>query len=322
MTTTTTRVYRLDEGKNGSPMSRNAAQTHPAEVIMAHRRLLEDSRAQHRYIDVDGRNVHIIELGQGPPLVLLHGTSTSAVLFHPLLERLDGVRAIAIDRPGLGLSDPLDLPRERFADAAVRWLDRLLDALSLDNTALAGNSMGGTWALWYALAHPDRIRRLVLLGAAPLLPATRVPIPLRVMAAPKLGELIQRLMPSTPKTVVQMMDFMGENDTIADYPDQINALVAGGNDPIAAKANLAELRAIAGPFGFRRRLRVPADELRRLSHPTLLVWGEHDPVGGANVAQAIARLIPDAHLELLPAGHGPWLGHPDTTADLIASFIR
>lgn len=256
--------------------------------------------------------------------MLLHGTNTSALLLHPLLERLDGVRAIAVDRPGLGLiiSDPVDVPRERFANAAVQWLNGLLDALRLDKTALVGNSMGGTWGLWYALAHPDRIRQLVLLGAAPLLPATRVPTPLRVMAAPKVGEFLQRLMPSTSKTVVQMMGFMGEKETIADYPDQVNALVAGGNDPVASRANLAELRAVAGPFGFRRRLRLHADELRRLPVPTLLVWGGHDPMGGAKVAQATADLIPDARLELLPAGHGPWLGHPDRTADLIASFVR
>lgn len=309
-------------GQEDSPVSWNAATARPGEVMTAHRTVLDGSRAQHRYIDVDGRQVHVIEHGQGPPLVLLHGTNTSALLLHPLLERLEGVRAIAIDRPGLGLSDPLDVPRERFADAAVQWLDGLLDALRLDKTALAGSSMGGTWALWYALANPDRIRRLVLLGAAPLLPETRVPAPLRVMATPKVGELLQHLTPSTPKTVVQMMGFMGEKETIADYPDQIDALVAAGNDPVASKTNLAELRAVAGPFGFRRRLRLHADELRRLSVPTLLVWGEHDPVGGANVAQAIADLIPDARLELLPAGHGPWLGHPHRTADLIARFIR
>jgi pimeloyl-ACP methyl ester carboxylesterase len=303
-------------------MSWNAATAHPDEVMAAHRTVLDRSRAQHRYIDVDGRQVHVIEIGEGPPLVLLHGTNTSALLLEPLLERLQGVRAIAIDRPGLGLSDPLDVPRERFADAAVQWLDGLLDALRLDKTALAGNSMGGTWALWYALANPDRIRRLVLLGAAPLLPETRVPAPLRVMATPKVGEFVQRLMPSTPKTVVQMMGFMGEKETIADYPDQVDALVAAGNDPVASKANLAELRAVAGPFGFRRRLRLHADELGRLSVPTLLVWGKHDPVGGAKVAQAIAELIPEARLELLPAGHGPWLGHADRTANLVARFMR
>jgi pimeloyl-ACP methyl ester carboxylesterase len=303
-------------------MSWNAAHAHPGEVVAAHRKVLDDSPAQDRYIDVGGRQVHVIERGEGPPLVLLHGTNTSALLFHPLLERLDRIRAIAVDRPGLGLSDPVDLPRKRFRDAAVEWLDRLLDALELGETALLGNSMGGTWTLWHALAHPDRIRRLVLVGAAPLLPGTRVPAPLRVMATPKVGELLQRAVPSSPKMIVQMMGLMGERETIVDYPEQIDALAAAGNDLLASKVNLAELRAVAGSFGFRRRLRLQADELGRLSAPTLLVRGEHDPVGGTDVARATTDLIPDAHLELLPAGHGPWLGHADRIADLIASFAR
>src|SRR6266508_3330436 len=104
--------------------------------------------------------------------------------------------------------------RERGASrstgrASVEWLDGVLDALGLDATALAGNSMGGTWALWYALARPERVRRLVLLGAAPLLPGTRVPPPLRVMATPKIGELLQRMMKPSPKMVVRMMSSMG-----------------------------------------------------------------------------------------------------------------
>jgi len=91
---------------------------------------------------------------------------------------------------------------------------------------------------------------------------------------------------------------------------------------VASRVNLAELRAVLSPFGYRRELRLRPDELGRLTMPTLLVWGEHDPVGGAKVAQAAADRIPGAHLELLPAGHGPWLGHPDRTVDMVANFIR
>src|SRR6266508_2637254 len=170
---------------------------HPDEVVAVHERILAVSPAQGRDIKVGaGRRVHVIEAGEGPPVVLLHGSSTSSLLLLPLLERLKGLRGIVVDRPGFGLSDPADAPRERFRRAAVEWLDGVLDALGLDATALAGNSMGGTWALWYALARPERVRRLVLLGAAPLLPGTRVPPPLRVMATPKIGELLQRMKPN------------------------------------------------------------------------------------------------------------------------------
>ena len=131
-----------------------------------------------------GRRVHVIEAGEGPPVVFLHGSSTSSLSLLPVLERLEGVRAIAVDRPGFGLSEPVRVPRERFRDAAVEFLDEVLDELGLQTSAFAGNSMGGTWAVWYALARPERVRRLVLLGSAPLLPGTRPPVPLRVTAAP------------------------------------------------------------------------------------------------------------------------------------------
>jgi pimeloyl-ACP methyl ester carboxylesterase len=210
----------------------------------------------------------------------------------------------------------------RFRDAAVEFLDEALDELELDTLALAGNSMGGTWALWYALARPDRVRQLVLLGAAPLLPGTRVPPPLRVMATSVVGELLERLTKPSPKLVVRMMTSMGEKDTIINYPDQIEALVAAGNDPVVSEVNLAELRAAISPFGFRRPLRVQPDELRQLTVPTLLVWGDHDPIGAVKVAEATANLLPNAQLEVLPAGHGPWLGNPDRTAELVSSFVR
>ncbi|MDQ3641753.1 MAG: alpha/beta hydrolase [Actinomycetota bacterium] len=238
------------------------------------------------------------------------------------MERLEGLRAIAVDRPGFGLSDDVGVPRKSFREAAVEFVDNVLDELGLDGAALAGNSMGGTWALWYALARPNRVRQLVLLGAAPLLPGTRIPLPLRLMAMPVVGELLQRVTTPSPKMVVRMMTSMGEKDTIVNYPEQIEALVAAGNDPFAAAVNFAELRAAISLFGFRRALRVQPDELRQLTVPTLLVWGDHDPVGAVKIAKTTAKLIPNAQLELLAAGHGPWLGNPDRTAGLVSTFVH
>jgi pimeloyl-ACP methyl ester carboxylesterase len=59
-----------------------------------------------------------------------------------------------------------------------------------------------------------------------------------------------------------------------------------------------------------------------LTVPTLLIWDEHDPLGGAEVAHAAAATIPDAQLELLPAGYGPWLRHPERVARAISDFVR
>jgi pimeloyl-ACP methyl ester carboxylesterase len=301
----------------------NGSTTHSDEVGAIYRRVLEKASVRARFVEVGaGRQVHVLEAGDGPPAVFLHGGSTNALSDLLVLERLNGVRGIAVDRPGCGLSDPAELPSERYREAVVGCVEEILDALGLAETSLVGASMGGTWALWYALARPERVRRLALLGAAPLLPGTRVPPPLRVMATPVMGELLQRVVKPSPKTVVRLMTSMGEGDTIVNYPDLLDSLVAAGNDPVAAAVSLAEIRAILSPFGFRPSLRLRPEELRRLSAPTLLVWGDREPVGTLRVARTIASLIPNAQLEILPAGHVPWLGNLDRTAGLVSTFVH
>jgi len=308
---------RSKTGQPGEPVP-----AHSDEMVEAHARMLGASPAGSRHIEVrSGRRVHVIEAGEGPPVLHLHGSSTSSLSLFPLLEHLADVRVIAVDRPGFGLSEPVHVPRERFRDAAVAFVDEVVDELGLETSALAGGSMGGTWALWYALARPERVRRLVLLGSAPLLPGTRPPAPLRVAAAPVVGDLLARVKPNA-KMLVRLMSSMGEGDTIVRYPELIEALVAAGKDPLASAVNLAELRAAISPFGFRRAMRVHPDELRRLTVPTLVVWGDHDPVGAVEVAQATARLVPNAQLEVLPGGHVPYLGNPERVSELLSRFVR
>ena len=260
--------------------------------------MLADTSVGSNFIEAGaGSRIHLLEKGDGPPLVLLHGTTASAGFFVPLLNELDGVRSLAPDRPGHGLSDPIDLPRDRFREAVVEWLDQLLDTLDVDAPALLGHSGGGIWALWYALARPDRVQRLVLI-APPALPGTRCPLPIRLMATPGLGELMSRLAPPSPKSMLRFAKFMGEQQTLARHPELIDLFVATGRNPTADRVAREELRALASPFallspsGFRRRARVRPDELRQLRTPTLVIWGTHEPLGNAAVAQAVTDMIP------------------------------
>ena len=293
------------------------------DVLDVHRRMIGGSAAAGRMIEARrGRRVHVLEAGEGSPVVFLHGSGTSALSAVSLLEHLEGVRMIAVDRPGYGLSDPVDVPRERFREAAVEFLDETVDELGLESFALAGGSMGGTWALWYALARPERVRRLALLGSAPLLPGTRAPAPLRVMAAPVVEDLLPRLVKPSAKMVVRVMSSMGEGETIVRHPDLIDAIAAAGRDPISSATDRAELRAILTPLGFRHSVRVQPSELQHLTVRTLLVWGDHDPVGTVDVAQAVASLIPDAQLDVVAAGHAVWLGDPKRISGLLCAFVR
>jgi pimeloyl-ACP methyl ester carboxylesterase len=301
---------------------------HSAQIHRVYERLLAGAPVSSRHVEVGGGRVHLLEQGEGTPVVLLHGTGNPAGFLLPLLHELHGVHAIAPDRPGVGLSDPVDVPAGRYRETAVAWLDGLLDALELETTTLLGHSGGGVWALWYALARPERVERLVLLGV-PTLPGTRCPLPIRLAATPGLGQLLSRLAPPTPRSMLRFAHHVArEQATLARHPDLVDLLVAAGRDPITDRAAKAEFGALLSPFallspsGFRRRARVHPDELRRLAMPTLVLWGDQDPVGSIPVAQAVTDLIPQARLEVLPAGHGPWLGQPTRTGRAVTDFVR
>jgi pimeloyl-ACP methyl ester carboxylesterase len=122
--------------------------------------------------------------------------------------------------------------------------------------------------------------------------------------------------------VLRLASAVGEKGTLASNPDLVDLLVAAGRDPITDHVSKAELRFFASPFGFRRRSRVRPDELRQLAMPTMLIWGEYEPLGGVAVAQSVTDLIPDARLEVLPTGHGPWLGQPTRTAATVLEFVQ
>ena len=154
----------------------------------------------------------------------------------------------------------------------------MLDALGLDAALLVGASGGGIWATWYALAHPERVRGLVMLGSVPTLPGGRAPLPLRLAATPGLGDLMVRAVKPGRRMLLKMMASVGEAETIVRHPDLLDSLVAGARDPVASQANLAELRALISLRGFRASMRLSREDLRGLAVPTLMIWGDRDPV--------------------------------------------
>ena len=294
---------------------------HPPELRQRYEAMVRSAGATGRLVRMPrGGAVHVIEAGDGLPVVHLHGNNTSSLSHLMLLEHSTGVRSFLVDRPGFGLSDPEAFPRKVFRHHAVRFVTEVLDELGLDAPVLVGASGGGAWALWCAIDRPERVRGLVMLGSIPLLPGARIPIGIKIVATPVVGDVLTRAVRPGPRMLRRLMSQVGEGDTILRHPDLFESLLDAAHDPVAAAANVAEFRALLTPFGTRAATRIRPADLRRVAAPTLLIWGDRDPVVPVAHARAIAQLIPDARLEMLPAGHVPQLGNPERVAQLVERF--
>lgn len=315
----------ISDRQNSSPMAGKLGV--PREAVRRAQKVLADESGvaiSSRWVQLpNGLQLHVQETGDGEPLILLHGSGNNSSSWVPLLPFLSGRRVIAVDRPGFGLSPAIEYQRSEFRQAAVAFVVGLLDSLNIRSGDIVGNSTGGIWALWTALDFPNRVGRLALVGASPLLPETSPPLPLRLMTTPGLGGLLGRILPApTPDSVVKMMAGMGEGGTIGRYPHLVDVFVAAGLDPIAGQTSQKELSAIIrGLAGFRKEIMLTSEDLRRVENPVLLVWGDHDPIGSVEAAEKARTSFFNAKLHLTATGHAPWWGEPEETADQINSFF-
>src|SRR5215471_1263545 len=152
-----------------------------------------------RMIDLPtGTRVRVAERGpdRGMPVVMLHGWGASLYTFRHAFESLPsrGIRVIASDLRGFGLSTRPAQPGAYSMDAYIADLESLIDALELERPALAGHSMGGGLALHYALRWPARVKALALIAPTGLVPATAL-LPLRATPRFAVEAIGERLVP-------------------------------------------------------------------------------------------------------------------------------
>jgi pimeloyl-ACP methyl ester carboxylesterase len=193
-----------------------------------------------------------------------------------------------------------------------------MDGAGLERATLIANSMGGYWSLLYALAHPERVERLVLLGE----PAGSTPRPSgrhRLGATPFLNRVlfatVARPRP-TPRIFAGLM---------ADPSRASEALIAcayaGSQLPGAALAWRSMLELVAAPWHRPLLTYALRAELRQLRVPVLFAWGDRD-FAPVDAGREIAHHIPDARFEVVrDAGHLVWLDQPAAAARLIMQFI-
>ena len=111
-------------------------------------------------------SAHVLETGEGEPTVFIHGSGMSGATWAPLLAELPQRRALCVDLPGFGLSDPYDYRGRTLPAHAVAQMTSILDALELERAPIVGTSLGAMWALCLAAHAPERVTSVVGLGGA------------------------------------------------------------------------------------------------------------------------------------------------------------
>jgi pimeloyl-ACP methyl ester carboxylesterase len=141
-------------------------------------------------------SVRVLEVGDGQPLVLVHGSGMSASTWAPLVPHLETIRLIAFDLPGFGLSESFAYSGRPLRSHAVAQLTSLLDALGLEQIPIVGTSLGGMWALCLALDAPDRVSAVASLGVpAVALPGMHGDPVFTALSTPGLRQVIARIRP-------------------------------------------------------------------------------------------------------------------------------
>ena len=235
-------------------------------------------------VHVDGVDLDYEERGAGPPLLLIHGTA--ARLWGAVPDELAGsARSIDYDRRSFGASvhPPVtDLTRHR-EDAAA-----LLDALGAVPAVIVGWSIGGVVALDLALAHPDRVRALVLIE--PPLHAKRHPS-LPMVRAILTAQALGRIGRPTPGATAFLRWASGRRDGTDDL-DRVS--------PAWRAAMLANAAAIVGELRAGTGEHLKRDRLAGLRVPvTILAGSESDPVFAA-CARRLADTVPGATVTTIP----------------------
>ena len=281
----------------------------PPEALRSQIRPPDRARPTYRsrveFVEADGLKIAYERVGEGPPLVFVHGAAEDSRTWQPQFAGLaDQFTVVAWDEPGAGQSSD---PPEGFALAGYAdVLAALVETLELGPAHIAGLSWGGTVVLEFYRRHPGLVATLIMVdtyaGWKGSLPAAevraRVASTRRMLAAPHEG-----------------------------FDPTLPGLFAG-DPPAKYVPLLAAIAADVRPATLRRQLAIMAetdvsDLLPRIAVPTLLIWGRVDVRSPLSIAHQFEGAIPDTVLVVIEgAGHLSPLERPQQVNDAVRRFCR
>ncbi len=294
-----------------------ATHAQPSELlreraIAAREQLLDSLPVRERKVEIAGIVTALLEGGEGPPLILLHGPGEFAGAWMRVIPQLVSThRVIAPDLPGHGSSaagrGALD------TDRVMEWLGALIDETCPSPPILVGHLLGGAIAARFAARYGDRLAQLVLvdsLGLAPFRPAPKFAFTMMHFMVRPSERTYDRFMKQCSLDLDELRDQMGERwEPFAAYN------VASARNKETKSALRALMREVGLPT-------IPHEELARIDVPTALVWGRHDRANRLRVAEtASARYKWPLHV-IEESADDPGRDQPAVFVDVLRHILR
>ncbi|MBO4619090.1 MAG: alpha/beta fold hydrolase [Victivallales bacterium] len=265
-----------------------------------------------------GHRIHYVNFGRGTPVVLLHGHLTWTFYYRDLIPLLatTGHHAIAVDQLGYGLSDHPEKWSYRLQDHLQNFTQLMDDELKLPQFDLVMQGWGSTIGLNYAIAHPDKIRRIVLLSGTVF--PSQLPNGYTLLRLPIIG-----------KFLAQNQNFLTRSLT-GEHAKHLPQVVKDGYlAPYEKRSDRAAMASFVEDLPFSEKhptwqlyhnIEMQIGTLAK--KPFLILWGEKDTIIPMDIFHHWQKLLPNALALSFPdAGHLLLEDEPTDVPPLITRFL-
>lgn len=261
---------------------------------------------------VDRVPMRWLQRGSGPPMVLLHGLTTSPDLWRHVSPRLEGVRVLAWELVGHGKSIPAGRDRDISVRAQAGYLLDWLDHLEIERPVLAGHDLGGGVAQILAVNHPDRVAGMVLANS---ISYDSWPVP-SVKAIGMAPDLVAKMPNAALKVVLGTLMARGHDDAAtARASFDLHFQNYAETDGAAALARQAASLDVHDTLAVAYRL---VD----LDLPARVVWGVADQFQKPRYAERLARDLGTRPIAIRGGKHFTPEDHPEVVADVIQDLVE
>jgi pimeloyl-ACP methyl ester carboxylesterase len=269
-------------------------------------------------LEVNGQRMAYLDVGQGPPVILIHGFGGSMWQWeHQQRPLSTKFRLITPDLIGSGLSAKPEI--EYRPDQTLQYFVAFMDALHIRQAALVGNSMGAGLAIGMAVAHPDRVSHLVLIDGLPAQVRER-------LTSPSIKRALDTAAPSWLASFGNWLfgGLMTQSilEEMVHDPALLTPAIIERSDRNRQRPGIiAPLLTVRDTLplweaGFAKRI----GEIR---HPTLILWGEEDRVFPIHAGEELQRTITGSSMIRIPnAGHIPQWERPELANRAMIEFLR